>query len=48
MRLALALQLQALFSALISAAPAPEAAPTSTAPAAQSTICGDIVNSCSA
>lgn len=48
MRLALAVQLHALFSAVVLAAPAPEAAPTSSAPAAQSTICGDIVNSCSA
>ena len=51
MRLEIALQLQVLFLTLTFAAPAPVpknlgASPTSGAPSAQSTVCGDIVNSC--
>ena len=48
MRLIFALQLPALFFTFALGAPAPEVTPTSSAPAAQSTICGDIVTSCSA
>lgn len=52
MRLTLVLQCQTLLLTLTLAAPAPAPAPavtpTSSAPLAQSTICGDIVNSCNA
>ena len=46
MRLTFALLLQILPWTLISAAPAPAPDTTTTSPPPQSTICGDIVNSC--